>query len=70
MNEDDIIPLTKLTLAGDFSSVRFDACHRLWLTSRDGLLEVLDMRRSMLQNCPVRYTLGEIEPGTVHRTAG
>ena len=27
--------------AGDFSSLRFDACHRLWLCSREGLLEVL-----------------------------
>lgn len=68
-NEDDIIPLSKLTIAGDFSSARFDACHRLWLTSREGLVEVLDLRRSVLQNCPVRYPLAELEPGTAHRTA-
>lgn len=69
-NDDDIIPLGKLTVAGDFSSVRFDACHRLWLCSRDGLLEVLDVRRSVLQNCPLRYTLAELEPGTAHCTVG
>lgn len=56
-------------MAGDFTSARFDACHRLWLSSREGLVEVLDLRRSVLKNCPIRYPLAELEPGTMHRTA-
>lgn len=58
--------LRRVRINGDISCIRFDCRNRLWLFSREGHVEIVDMKRSASMNCVVRYIFFVFQAGITH----
>lgn len=58
--------LVNIALSADLTCIRFDCATRLWLCTKSGFIEILDIRRSIKTLAPVKYLLHRLHEKTIH----
>lgn len=58
--------LLSLKIQADLSCIRFDCANRLWICNQSGLVEILDIRRSIKVLAPVRYICFRLQDKIAH----